>query len=132
MTRVTSLCFFLFTILTSVSYPLAQNSPKTESLDEDPCARYKMRVVKPPDDVDYKLRITKISDDIDPRMVINPCKMPPYLSRLGTIQNNIGALTGTQLTPTLRFRFPSGGEMKSPSEMLKELALPKSQKSWRR
>src|SRR5262245_48319152 len=129
MTRVTSLCLFLFTTLISVSYPLAQNSPKPESSDEDPCARYKMRVAKPPEDVDYKLRIAKPSEDIDYKLiVINPCKIPD-ISKLEINHNYIDTLTGNQITPTLQFRFPSGGELKSPSEMLKEIALPKNPRS---
>jgi hypothetical protein len=112
MTRLTSLCLFLFTILISAGYLLAQNGPNPESSEEDPCARFRMRVVKPPDDVDYKLRIAKPIEGIDYKLiVINPCKIPDN-SRSGIKQNNLNTETGSQIAPALRFRFPSGGETK--------------------
>jgi hypothetical protein len=132
MKGLTSLCLFLFTILISAGDPLAQNGPKPESSEEYPCAYYKMRVVKPPDDVDFKLRIAKPDESIDYRTpVINPCKKPDIIA-LEMKPNELYNVTGSQIAPALRFRFPFAGELKSPLEMLKEFALPKNPKSGQR
>lgn len=40
---------------------------------DDPCRRFKLRIVEPGDGVDYKLRVQKAPPDIDPQMVWNPC-----------------------------------------------------------
>jgi hypothetical protein len=135
MKGLTSLCLFLFTVLIAAGDSLAQNGPNPESSEEDPCAYYRMRVVKPPDDIDYKLRISKPDESIDYRtIVINPCKKPDILA-LGIKPNDIKNVKGSQIAPALRFRFPSDGELKSqsglksPSEMLKEFALKKNPKS---
>jgi hypothetical protein len=152
MKGLTSVCLFLFTVLIAAGDSLAQNGPNPiphglrwqyvlltmedrKSSEEDPCAYFRMRVVKPPDDVDYKLRIAKPDESIDYRtIVINPCKKPEIIA-LGIKPNDIKNVTGSQIAPALRFRFPSGGEqksqsgLKSPSEMLKEFALPKNPKS---
>lgn len=40
---------------------------------DDPCARFKMRILVPGDHVDFKLRAEKLKDGIDYKMVWNPC-----------------------------------------------------------
>ena len=39
----------------------------------DPCGRFKMRILVPANNADYKLRVKKIEDGIDYKMVWNPC-----------------------------------------------------------
>ena len=40
---------------------------------DDPCARFKMRILMPGNRVDFKLRAEKLKDGIDYKMVWNPC-----------------------------------------------------------
>ena len=40
---------------------------------DDPCARFKMRILVPGNHVDVKLRAHKLKDGIDYKMVWNPC-----------------------------------------------------------
>jgi hypothetical protein len=43
---------------------------------DDPCARFKMRILVPGDHVDFKRRAEKLKDGIDHQMVWNPCPQP--------------------------------------------------------
>ncbi|HKO96601.1 MAG TPA: hypothetical protein VJU86_06405 [Pyrinomonadaceae bacterium] len=43
---------------------------------DNPCARFKMRILVPGNHVDFKLRVKKPTDGIDSRMVWNPCPGP--------------------------------------------------------
>jgi hypothetical protein len=40
---------------------------------DDPCARFKMRILVPGNHVDFKRRAEKLKDGIDYKMVWNPC-----------------------------------------------------------
>jgi hypothetical protein len=43
---------------------------------DDPCARFKMRILVPGNHVDFKLRAEKLKDGIDYKLVWNPCPQP--------------------------------------------------------
>ena len=43
---------------------------------DDPCARFKMRILVPGDHVDFKQRAEKLKDAIDYKMIWNPCPQP--------------------------------------------------------
>jgi hypothetical protein len=43
---------------------------------DDPCARFKMRILVPGNHADVKLRAHKLKDGIDYKMVWNPCPQP--------------------------------------------------------
>jgi hypothetical protein len=77
-----------------------------------------LRISKPMEGIDYKL------------IVINPCKMPE--SNLAEVVPSKPDNTRNTITPPLRFKVPSAGELKTPSEMLKEFALPKNPKKEQR
>ena len=66
-----AICFVLFLGGTvSAQQALVEHKEK-----DDPCARFKMRILVP-GDVDLKLRNQKLKDGIDYRMVLNPCPQP--------------------------------------------------------
>ena len=99
----------------------AQDSQSQQ--DSDPCARFKMRVVKPPENLDPKM-VLQVDASLDQAMVVNPCPPPsrvatelkPAVPKFGQRQNAIA--------PLLKLN-PPDGQLKSPSEVLKQFAAPK-------
>lgn len=62
--------------LSVCSTTAAQQSTLTERDDrDDPCRRFKMRILEPADGVDYKMRGPALTAEptLDPKMVLNPC-----------------------------------------------------------
>ena len=114
-----SLLMFALTIVLS-GFAFAQDSqPQTEN---DPCANFKMRVVKPSETLDSKMVLP--ADAGDHPMVKNPCRPSSRLAE----QTKPGSPESPQqqpsAAPSLKFRLPEG-RVKTPSEVLKQFAVPK-------
>jgi hypothetical protein len=78
MIKRSFLYILFFCLLISCTWALAQGSSDTKDNDKkDDCSEYKMRVVRPSNEIDYKLRIAKPREDIDFKgRVVDPCKKP--------------------------------------------------------
>jgi hypothetical protein len=78
MIRQPFLYVLFFCLLICCTWALAQDGSTQKDNDEkDRCSEYKMRVVKPSNEIDYKLRITKPRKDIDFKgKIVDPCEKP--------------------------------------------------------
>ena len=63
----------IFLVLFLVGPVAAQGSLVEYNDKNDPCDRFKMRILMPVNNADYKLRIKNIDGGIDYKMVRNPC-----------------------------------------------------------
>src|SRR6267142_4381762 len=63
----------IFLVLFFVGTVAAQESLVEYNYKNDPCDRFKMRILMPVNNADYKLRIKKTEGGIDYKMVWNPC-----------------------------------------------------------
>ena len=63
----------IFLVLFLVGTVAAQESLVEYNDKNDPCDRFKMRILMPANNADHKLRIKKFEGGIDHKMVWNPC-----------------------------------------------------------
>ncbi len=136
MRRLSITAFALSSILFSSDY--TQQIPDASS---DECGRYKMRVVKPSEDIDYKLIVVRPAEGVDFKgRVINPCasdKSPLALvprsipnqdwkiPRSTPDQNDINIF----ITPSFKSQLKPETTQNVPSEVLKKYQLPSDQNS---
>ncbi len=102
------------------SFAQAQDKEKQQ---DDPCARFAMGVVKPAENVDPKM-VLQIDANTDQAMVVNPCRPTMRLAEQTKPTLPESPRQQNSIAPSLRFRLPEG-QVKSPSEVLKQFAAPK-------
>ncbi|MFN0109563.1 MAG: hypothetical protein ACKVZH_11970 [Blastocatellia bacterium] len=92
---------------------------------EDPCARFKMRVVKPAGNLDPAME-TKVTTNLDQAMVVNPCRQAPLIASNPTSEKK----TEQKRNAILKF-YLQENSAKTPSEILKEFPAPSTPKPQR-
>ena len=99
----------LLTLCGSIS---AQQRLVLHDDQNDPCRRFKMRILIPPDVVDRQLPVKRFSGGIDSKMVWNPCSeaTPQIASVFPKAEPNRNDL----LRPQLPFSFQRGTAEKNP------------------
>lgn len=118
-------------LLTAIGYVgNTENNTMNLAQDDTPCAKFKMRVVKPPDDLDSKM-VDKADSNLDQAMVINPCPATPLTATRLKSASEESQQNGNVALPSLKFKLlgdslESG--LKSPSEVLKQFATPTTPK----
>lgn len=101
---------------------LAQANTANNQQDNDPCARFKMRVVQPPENLDPKI-VIQVDANLDQAMVVNPCPATPLTAgRLQLIFPTESEQKQHAVSPPLRFKLPDS-KLKSPSEVLKQFSV---------
>ncbi len=108
----------------------AQNNTTNNQQDNDTCARFKMRVAKPPENLDPKI-VINLDINLDGAMVVNPCPTTPLTApQLKSTVENSGQKEKA-VSPSLKFKLPNSSldsGLKSPSEVLKQFAAPTTPK----
>lgn len=101
----------------------AQAQDRQNQHNDDSCARFAMRVVKPVENVDPKM-VLQVDANMDQAMVVNPCRPAMRLAEQTKPTLPESPRQQNSIAPSLRFRLPEG-QVKSPSEVLKQFAAPK-------
>jgi len=114
---------FLLVALIMALGNFAQAQDRQNQQNDDPCARFAMRVVKPDENVDPKM-VLQIDANADQAMVVNPCRPAMRLAEQIKPISPESPRQQNSIAPSLRFRLPEG-QVKSPSEVLKQFAAPK-------
>lgn len=116
-----SLLSIVLLITLSTAGYVQENTANNNQQDNDPCSRFKMRVVKPSENLDPKM-VIKADANLDQAMVINPCTATPLTAaRLQSTSPTEFEQKQNAVLPSLRFKLPDSG-LKSPSEVLKQFS----------
>jgi hypothetical protein len=87
----------------------------------DPCGRFKMRILVPDNNIDFKLRVEKPKDGIDYKMVWNPCLQPELPFAFAPAQPAPERQRNFVVPRSFRFQFPT---VKSGQKKQSEFLLP--------
>ena len=90
---------------------------------DDPCRRFKIRILIPDDVVDRELPVKRFAGGIDSKMVWNPCAQAAL--QIASVFSNPGAARKELLFPQLPFSFKSGTAERRPKSEEFLLAPPR-------
>lgn len=108
----------LMIVLSGFAYAQDTLAPQSD----DPCSRFAMRVVKPAENLDSKM-VLQVEASADHPMVVNPCQPTSRLAQQAKPTSPESPQQQPSGAPSLKFRLPES-RVKSPSEVLKQLAKP--------
>ena len=99
---------YAISLVLSLCGTIAAQQALVEYKDKnDPCGRFKMRILVPAGNADFKLRDKKIEDEIDYKMVWNPCLQPEQQFAFAPLQPAPDRQGNFLVQRSFTFQFPT-------------------------